>query len=97
MHSQTKFFWLNTDELHYYLLMVNLGRCFEKSSNTVNNPFGRISIPWKIENVNLKLFNIIKKINESKKLMKHNSWEFWSDFVGRKCNSIQKQNEWECL
>ena len=77
--------------------MVSIGRCFEKSSNTVNNPFGRICLPWKIENVNLKLFNIINKINVLKKLMKHNSSELLSNFVGRKCNSIQKQNDRECL
>ena len=29
--------------------------------------------------------------------MKHNSSELLSNFVGRKCNSIQKQNDRECL
>ena len=29
--------------------------------------------------------------------MKNNSSELLSNFVGRKCNSIQKQNDRECL
>ena len=51
--------------------MVSLDRFFERSCNNVDNPFGKICVPWKIGNVNLKLFNIIKETNESKTLIKH--------------------------
>ena len=63
--------YLNPGELHYYLLMVSLDRFFERSCNNVDNPFGKICVPWRIGNVNLKLFNIIKETNESKTLIKH--------------------------
>ena len=55
---------LNPDEFHYYLFMVSLGRC-DWSCNTVENVFGRICVPNKIGDVNLKEFNMIKEINES--------------------------------
>ena len=41
------------------------------SCNTMEDPFGRICIPNKIEDMNLKVFNIIKGINESKTPIKH--------------------------
>ena len=45
---------LNPDELHYYLFMICLDRC-DGSYNTVEEPFGRICVPNKIEDVNLKI------------------------------------------
>ena len=41
-----------------------MNRCNE-SCNTVEDPFGRICVHNKIEDVNLKVFNPIKGINES--------------------------------
>ena len=62
---------LNPDEynqgLRYYQFMVNLDR-FNGCFNTLNNPFERICVPNKIEDVNLSIFNMITKINKSKTL-----------------------------
>ena len=52
-----------------------------------------ISVFWifnKIEDVNLKVSNMIKGINVSKTLIKHISGECRCKFDGRKCNSKQK-------
>ena len=46
----------------------------------------------KIEEVNLRVFNIIKNINEWKTL----SCETRCEFDGSKCNSILKWNSDEC-
>ena len=62
---------LNPDEynqgLRYYQFMVNLDR-FNGCFNTLNNPFERICVPNKTEDVNLSIFNMITKINKSKTL-----------------------------
>ena len=62
---------LNPDEynqgLRYYQFMVNLDR-FNGCFNTLNNPFKRICVPNKTEDVNLSIFNMITKINKSKTL-----------------------------
>ena len=71
MHNQIKPYLFNPDELHYYLLMVSLDRCCDRSGNTAKNLFGRICVPYKIESLTLKLFNMIKELNESKTLLKH--------------------------
>ena len=57
------------------------------SCNSIEDPFGRICAPNKIEKVKLKLFNMIKGINESKTLRKHISCECSCEFDGRKYNS----------
>ena len=64
--------------------------------NTVEDPFGRISVHNKLKYVNLKIFNMMKGKNESKILTKHISLEWRCKFDGRKCNSEQnwKVSKW---
>ena len=82
---------LNLNEIHYYPFMVSLDR-FGGRCDTVEDPFGRIYIPSEVEDVNLKVFNIIKGMDESKTLVKHISCECRCEVDGRKCNSKQEWN-----
>ena len=66
-----------------------MNRCNE-SCNTVEDPFGRICVHNKIEDVNLKVFNPIKMINESKTLIKHISCACGCEFDGNKFSLRQK-------
>ena len=53
--------------------------------------------PNKAEYLNLSVFNMIKGINESKKLAKHISCECKYKFDGKNCNSNQKWSNDKCL
>ena len=86
---------LNLGEIHSYPFLISMDRC-DGSCNTVKNPFGRICVPNKMEGVNLKVFNTIKGINESRTLAKRISCEFRCQFDSRKCNSRQKWNNDNC-
>ena len=68
--ARPKLIDLNPDECRYYPFIVSIDRC-EGSCNTVEDPFVRAFVPNKMEDVNLKVFNMIKRINESKTLTKH--------------------------
>ena len=57
-----------------------------------NNTFGKIGISTKLEHVNVKVFRIIKGINELKALAKNISCECKCEFDGKKCSSKQKWN-----
>ena len=52
----------------------------------------KVCIPNKTEDLNLRVFNMIPGINESKTLLKHISCECKCKFDGRKSNSNQKWN-----
>lgn len=60
---------LNVDQRHCYLFIINMNMC-DGRCNTIDDPFGRIYFPNNSEDMNLKIFNMIKAINESKKLAK---------------------------
>ena len=59
-----------SQEFHYYLLAGKLDRCVG-SCNTLNDLSNKVCIPNKTEDLNLRMFNMIIGINESKTLTKH--------------------------
>lgn len=73
----------NFDEPHYCLFIINMTS--DWSCNTVEVPLGRICVPYKMEGVITKVFNIIKRItNELKTLAKCISCKYKCEFVSRK-------------
>ena len=70
----------------HYLIMASLGRC-HGSCNKIYEPSGRIHFSNKIEDLHLNVFNLIKELNRSKRLIKHISCNFKCKFYDRKCNS----------
>ena len=54
-----------SQEFHYYPFSVKLDRCV-KSCNTLNDLSNKVCVPNKTQDVNLSVFNMITRINESK-------------------------------
>ena len=87
---------LNFEEVHYCPFIISMNR-FGGSCDTIEDLFGRICVPNKMEDVNLKVFNMIKGTNKSKALEKHIS----CGSRCRKCTLIeynpkQKWNNEKC-
>ena len=61
---------LNTDQPPSYPFINSMNRS-NGICNTLEDPFGSISVSNKMEDVNLKVFYIIKRINESRTLEKY--------------------------
>ena len=80
---------MNPTEIYYYPFIISVNRS-NGSYNTVEDPFDRICGYFRVEDMDLKIFNMIKGINESKALAKHISCECRCEFDSRKCNSVQK-------
>ena len=72
-----------SQEFHYYPFAVKLDRCVG-SCNTLNGVSNKVCVPNKTEDLNLRVFNMITGINESKTLAKHISCECKCKFDGRK-------------
>ena len=84
-----------TQRFRFYSFAVSLDRSME-SRDTLNDLSNRICVPNKTEDLNLKVFNKITGINESKILTKHISCKCKYMFDGRKCNSNQNWNKDKC-
>ena len=77
-----------SQEFHYYPFTVKLDKCVG-SCKTLNDLSNKVCFSKKTEDLNLRVFNMITEINESKTLTKHISWKWKCRFDGRNCNSNQ--------
>ena len=75
--------------------MVDLYRCV-RSCDTVNDLSNIKHFSNTIKNLNLSVFNMIARTNESQTLIKHISYACKCKFHSRKCNSNQKWNNGKC-
>ena len=66
------------------------------SCDTLDDPTDKIYVTNKIEDVNLRVFSMITRVNDPKTLAKHISCEYKCIYYGKKCNSNQKWNSDKC-
>ena len=78
-----------------YRFAVKLDRCVG-SCNTLNDLSNKVCVPNKTEDLNLSIFKMITRKNETKTLTKHISCECKCRFDERKCNSDQRWNNDKC-
>ena len=75
-----------SQEFHYYPFSVKLDR-YVGSCNNLNDLSNKVYVPNKIENSNLRVFNKITSINDSKTITKH----IWCQC---KCKFDEKKYNW---
>ena len=69
-----------SQEFHYYPFSVKLDRC-AGNCNTLNDLSNKVCVPNKTEGLNLRVFNVITELNESKILAKHISCKLNVDLM----------------
>ena len=62
---RTEIINLNTNEPIFYRYSIKINRC-KSSCNTINNPYAKIWVPDQIKNINVKVFNILSRTNETR-------------------------------
>ena len=65
---------LNPAELNYYEFMVSLDKC-SGHCNAAADLSTKICVPSKTKVINIKVFNMIIRIDEAKTLIKHISFD----------------------
>ena len=83
---------LNTDELLFYPYIIKLNKC-KGSCNTINDLYAKICVPDNIENTNVKLFNLMSRINETRHIEWHKTCKYKCRLDPSICNNAQRWNE----
>ena len=65
----------NSDEPLYYQFTVSVNKC-DESYNTIDGPYARVCVLNKVESMNLKVFNLISRVNETRFLVQHESCKY---------------------
>ena len=67
--NRPTFIYLNPVELNYHLLMISLYKC-SGSCNAIDDLSTKICLPRETKRVNVEVFNMITRTNETKALVK---------------------------
>ena len=93
--SRPKVIDLNKDEPVFYLYSIKINKC-SGSCNTINDPFAKSCVPDITKNINVKVFNLMARINEARQIIWHETCECVYRLTSAVCNSRQIYNEDKC-
>ena len=86
---------INSNETLFYPYSFLLNKC-SGSCNDINNPYAKLCVPNVVKNINIKVFNLMSRINETRHIS-------WKDTCACKyrldasvCNDKQRWNNDKC-
>ena len=86
---------INSDEPLFYPYSFLVNKC-SGSCNDINNPYAKLCVPNVVKNINIKVFNLMSRINETR----HISWKGTCACKYRLdasvCNDKQRWNNDKC-
>ena len=65
---------INSDETLFYPFAVRVNKC-GGGCNTIDDPYARVCVTNKLKNMNVKIFNLISRVNETRFLVQRESRE----------------------
>ena len=88
---------MNSDETLFYPLTVSVKKC-GGSCNPIDDLYTRVCVPNKVKNTNVKIFNLISGVNETRFFVQHESCKCKCELNESVFNSKQKwdHNKRQC-
>ena len=68
--TRTKIIDINNNEPMSYPFSIKVNKC-SGSCNGVNDPYAKLCVPDIIKNINVKVINLISRINEARHIIWH--------------------------
>ena len=95
MISRPKMINLNADEPGFYPLSIKVNKFGEDCSN-INDPMAKLCMPDIVRDMNIKVFNVLARINETRKVVWHETCKCVCRLTSAVCNDRQEWNENKC-
>ena len=93
--ARTKTLVVNNNEPVFYPYGIKVNKC-SRSCNGINDPYAKLCVPDIIKNINLKVFNLMQIINETRHIIWHETCKCVGKLTSSICNSRQIWNEGQC-
>ena len=77
---------INTNEPLFYPYSIKISEC-KGSCNTINDPYAKICVPDNIKNTNIKVFNLMTKTNERRRIKWHKTCKCKCTLDASVCNN----------
>ena len=78
-----------------YPYSIKINKCNESCSN-INDPYAKLCVPDIIKNINIKVFNLMSRIDEKRQITWHETCKCICRFTSAVCNSGQVWNKDKC-
>ena len=87
----------NSDEPVFYLFSIKTSKC-SGSCNNINDPYAKMYVPDVVKNLNIKVFNLMSRTNETRHIKWHETCKCKCRLDASVCNNKQRWNDdkWRC-
>ena len=85
----------NANEPVFYLFSIRVNKC-RGSCNSINDPVAKLCVPDIVKDMNIKVFNMLSRINETRKIVWHETCKCICRLTSAICNDKQEWNENKC-
>ena len=88
---------VNSNEPSFYPYSVKINKC-SGSCNNINDPYAKLCVPDVVKNINVKVFNLISRTNETRHIKWHETCKCKCRLDASVCNNKQRWNndKWRC-
>ena len=93
--ARPKIIDVNNNEAVFYPYSIKVNKCIG-SCNNINDPYAKLCVPDIIKNRNVKVFNLMSRINETRQKIWHETCKCVCRLASAVCNSRQIWNEGKC-
>ena len=81
--------------LYFYPFSFKKSKC-SGSCNNINNPHAKMCVPDVVENLNVKVFNLMSRTNETRHIKWHETCKCKCRIDASVCNNKQQWNDDKC-
>ena len=92
---RTEIIDINTNEPMFYLYSIKIHKC-KGNCNTINDPYAKICVPDTIKNINVKVFNLMSRTNETRHIEWNKTCKWKCRLDASICNNKEIWNEDKC-
>ena len=86
---------VNSNEPIFYPFRIKTSKC-SGSCDNINNPYAKICVPDVVKYLNVKVFNLMSRTNETRQTKWHETWKCKCRFDASACNNKQRWNNDKC-
>ena len=93
--ARPKMIDINANEPVFYPYSIKLNKC-SGSCNNINNSYAKLCIPDVVKKINVKVFNLMSRINKTRQIFWHETCKCICRLSAAACNSKQILNYDKC-
>ena len=79
---------VNTDEPMFYPYSIKINKC-KDSCSTINDPYAKLCILGTFKNINIKVFNLISRTNETRHIEWYKTCKCKCKLDASVCNKME--------